>query len=89
MFYVIKQIKCKRSQTRFGVLLDMAQRRPVTVEKNGRPIVVVLSIEDFSYYEKLEDEILALKARQAEQGGWLNPSESANFLAKLGIAKQN
>jgi len=86
---LINKLNAKEAKTRFGVLLDMAQRRPVTVEKNGRPIVVVLSMEDFSYYEKLEDEILALKAHQAEQEGWLNPAESADFLAKLGVSKQN
>lgn len=46
-----EKLNAKEAKTRFGVLLDMAQRRPVTIEKNGRPVVVVLSMEDFSHPE--------------------------------------
>ncbi len=77
------KLNAKEAKTRFGVLLDMAQRKPVTIEKNGRP-VVVLSVDDFSYYEKIEDELLALKASQAEKGGWVGQDESADFLSRLG-----
>lgn len=80
-------LSAKNAKTNFGMLLDMAQRQPVTIEKKGRPVVVVLSLQDFSHYEQLEDELLALKAKQAEKEGWLDKNESANFLAKLGTAK--
>lgn len=81
------KLSAKEAKTHFGLLLTMAQRNPITIEKNGRPIVVVLSLHDFSHYEQLEDEILALKAMQAEKGGWLNTDESADFLANLGSTK--
>ena len=35
------------AKTRFGQLIDAAQRRPVTVTKNGRAAVVVMSVEDY------------------------------------------
>ena len=31
------------AKTHFGALLDMAQRNPVTIEKKGRPVAVLLS----------------------------------------------
>ena len=35
------------AQTRFGQLIDVAPRRPVTVTKNGRAAVVVMSVQDY------------------------------------------
>jgi prevent-host-death family protein len=76
-------LSAKEAKTHFGMLLDMAQRQPVTVEKNGRPVAVVLSLHDYSQFEKMEDELLALKAGQAAKSGWVNKKKSAEFLAKL------
>lgn len=82
------KLSAKDAKTHFGLLLDMAQRHPVTIEKKGRPVVVVLSLHDFSHYQQVEDELLALKALQAEKEGWLDQNESADFLVKLGTAKK-
>lgn len=81
------KLSAKEAKTHFGALLDMAQRQPVTIEKNGRPVAVVMSLHDFSHFERLEDELLALKAMKAEKDGWLGQNESAAFLAKLGKDK--
>lgn len=45
------------------------------------------SKNDFLYYEPSEDELLALKAKQAEKEGWLDQNESAEFLSQLGTIK--
>lgn len=34
------------AQNQFGKLIDTAQREPVTITRRGRPVAVVLSIED-------------------------------------------
>ena len=39
-------------------LLDTAQREPVTIEKQGRPVAVVVSIEDYKASELLKIEAL-------------------------------
>lgn len=82
-------LSAKEAKTHFGLLLDLAQRHPVTIEKKGRPVAVVLSLHDYSYFEKMEDELLALKAKQAEEEGWLDQNESADFLSQLGTTKKN
>lgn len=46
----MKTMSAKEAKNAFGLLLDNARARPVTVEKHGRPVVVVLSIEE---YERL------------------------------------
>ena len=37
----------------FGYLIDLARAEPVTIEKHGRPVVVVLSIEEFERLKAL------------------------------------
>jgi prevent-host-death family protein len=43
----MKSMSAKDAKNRFGFLLDTAQAEPVTIEKHGRPIAVVLSVEQF------------------------------------------
>ena len=46
----MKSMSAKEAKNGFGLLLDTARAEPVTIEKHGRPVVVVLSTEE---YEKL------------------------------------
>jgi prevent-host-death family protein len=46
------------AKNRFGKLLEMAQRGPVTVTKNGRPSAVVLSEDEYERLRKLGVEEL-------------------------------
>lgn len=43
----MKTMSAKDAKNGFGLLLDTARAEPVTIEKHGRPVVVVLSIEEF------------------------------------------
>jgi prevent-host-death family protein len=40
-------MSAKDAKNSFGLLLDSARAEPVQVEKHGRPVVVVVSIEEF------------------------------------------
>lgn len=82
------KLSAREAKIHFGELLDMAQRQPVTIEKHGRPVAVVLSLPDFARYEQLEDEYLALKAMQAEKEGWLDQDKSADFLRQIGTVEK-
>ncbi|MGH8191548.1 MAG: type II toxin-antitoxin system Phd/YefM family antitoxin [Rhodanobacteraceae bacterium] len=42
----MKTLTSMEAQNRFGELLDAAQREPVTVTRRGRPVAIVVSIED-------------------------------------------
>lgn len=46
----MKTMSAKDAKNAFGLLLDRARAEPVTVEKHGRAVVVVLSVEE---YERL------------------------------------
>ena len=46
----MKSMSARDAKNRFGLLIDTARQEPVSIEKHGRPVVIVLSIED---YERL------------------------------------
>ncbi|MGO9267972.1 MAG: type II toxin-antitoxin system Phd/YefM family antitoxin [Candidatus Binataceae bacterium] len=46
----MKSMSAKDAKNAFGLLLDTALGEPVTIEKHGRRVVVVLSVEQ---YERL------------------------------------
>lgn len=43
----MKHISAKDAKNGFGLLLDTARAEPVVIEKHGRAVVVVLSIEEY------------------------------------------
>ncbi len=53
------------AKSHFGELLDIARREPVTIEKHGRPVVVVLSTEE---YEELEAIKLSRLRSEVDKG---------------------
>jgi prevent-host-death family protein len=48
----MQSMSAKDAKYGFGRLIDLARSEPVVVEKHGRPVVVVLAIEE---YERLRD----------------------------------
>ena len=45
------------AKSRFGQLLDSAQREPVEIEKNGRPFAVMLSKHDYDALQRQVQEL--------------------------------
>lgn len=43
----MRTMSAKDAKNSFGLLLDYARAAPVQVEKHGRPVVVVISVEEF------------------------------------------
>jgi len=42
-------------KTRFGEYLDRAQREPVEIERSGRPVAVMVSVEEYEALVRAED----------------------------------
>jgi prevent-host-death family protein len=40
-------MSAKDAKDGFGRLIDLARLEPVTVEKHGRPVVVVMAVEEY------------------------------------------
>lgn len=51
----MKTITAKEAKNGFGRLIDNALAEPIAVAKHGRPVVVVLSIEEYERLKKPND----------------------------------
>lgn len=43
----MKTLSARDAKNKFGYLIDTARQEPVSIEKHGRSVVVVLSVEDY------------------------------------------
>lgn len=59
----MQSMSAKDAKYGFGRLIDLARSEPVTVEKHGRPVVVVLAVEE---YERLCDAVGGMERRLEE-----------------------
>ena len=69
----MKEITAREAKNRFGQLLDAAQRSPVSVTKNGRPVTVMLSTELYdqlrgSAWERLTSTMDAMGEEASARG---------------------
>lgn len=80
----MREVTAKEAKNRFGRLLESAQRAPVRVTRNGRPVGVMMSMQQFERlrgvaWERLADTMDAL-GREASATG-LTDSELESLLA--------
>ena len=52
----MKTIPAREAKRWFGRLVDTARAEPVVVEKHGRPVVVVVAIEEYERLKSAERE---------------------------------
>jgi prevent-host-death family protein len=50
----VKTLSAKDAKYGFGRLIDLARSDPVAVAKHGRPVVVVMAVEEFERLRALE-----------------------------------
>jgi antitoxin Phd len=90
LFYEVRimfTFGAREAKNEFGRLLDTAQRETVTIKKKGRPVAVVMSIDEFKRLEEAEDALWAILAKASEVEGLVSPEESEKFLESLRHAK--
>ena len=75
----MKTVSAYEAKSRFGKLLDTARRGPVTIEKHGRPVAVLLSKEEFDEIEAMKLEHLRGEVRKGiedlERGDFVEVDE--------------
>ena len=54
----MKSVSAHEAKARFGQLLDAARVDPVTIERHGRPVAVLVSIEEYDSIEAMKLERL-------------------------------
>ncbi|ENA9696679.1 type II toxin-antitoxin system Phd/YefM family antitoxin [Salmonella enterica subsp. enterica] len=56
-----------QAKTQFGEMMSRAQREPVSITRNGKPSIVVLSAEDYAVFEELKMQDLRRILEQSDQ----------------------
>ena len=79
----MEKIAAGEAKNSFGKMLDTVQKHPVIIEKKGRAVAVVMSIEEYEKLEKLENEFWLDKASKAEKRGFIGERKSAKLLKEL------
>ncbi|WP_347888073.1 type II toxin-antitoxin system Phd/YefM family antitoxin [Nitrosomonas europaea] len=59
----MKAITAKDAKNKFGEMLDTAQREPLTIEKHGRAVAVIMSVQE---YQQMKLERLRAKLAAGE-----------------------
>jgi len=59
----MKTMSAREAKNAFGLMIDTARAEPVLIEKHGRGVVVVVSVEE---YERLS--VQSGRAEKAESG---------------------
>lgn len=93
---LMKTLAASEAKNRFEKLLDWARREPIAIEKQGRQIAVMLSIEEYERLSALdsqlepvheesndEDQFWALRAEKAKKEGFIGQEESEALLEDL------
>ncbi|MFC3074599.1 type II toxin-antitoxin system Phd/YefM family antitoxin [Shinella pollutisoli] len=57
----------KDAKNAFGMLIDLARSEPVTIEKHGRKVVVVMAVEEFERLKALDARIQSSKVVEKER----------------------
>lgn len=53
----MKTMSAREAKNAFGLLIDTARAEPVLIEKHGRGVVVVISIEEYERFSGFESRI--------------------------------
>ena len=61
----MKTMSAREAKNAFGFMIDTARAEPVLIEKHGRAVVMVISVEE---YERLHDAAKGSAARSDDTG---------------------
>lgn len=83
----VRKVNATEMKQRLGQYMDYALTGPVVVEKSGRPLVVMLSVDEYDRLCAFEDAFWAQKAKDAEKSGWASEEEVAAVIERFNRAE--
>ncbi len=75
----MKTVTATELKTKTGETLDAAQKEPVTIEKNGRPIAVIVPQADYERLIRMENDYWLTRVESAEKSGYIGTESTTNF----------
>ncbi|MBX9879552.1 MAG: type II toxin-antitoxin system Phd/YefM family antitoxin [Candidatus Obscuribacterales bacterium] len=79
----MKTVTATELKTKTGETLDAAQREPVSIEKNGRPIAVIIPQADYERLTQLENDYWLARVEAAEKSGYIGAKATTNFFKDM------
>lgn len=77
-------LTANEAKTQFGEMLLKVQKSPVHINKNGKPVAVVLSVEDYQELEKAKLQFIQSRFYKAQDELKKNQlTDGAEFVNKL------
>jgi prevent-host-death family protein len=76
----VKTVSATEIKNRLGQYLGRVAVEPVAIEKNGRPVAVLLSFEEYEVLRRSDDAFWGEAARAAEAEGFLSVEDSLRRL---------
>ena len=83
----MKALTANEAKTQFGNLLLNAQREPVQINKNGKAVAVMMSMDDYQNMESLKLKLLQDRAERAKED--TNRVEGTLFFQELIAGKHD
>lgn len=68
----MRSMSAKDAKYGFGRLIDLARAEPVLVAKHGRPVVVVMSVEEYERLKNIKDDDVEKRTKNSK------PTRSTN-----------
>ena len=73
-------------KNKFGQMLEAVVSEPVTIEKKGRPVAVMMSIAEYERLVEIEDRYWGEKALKALEEGFASDAETKALIeGKIGV----
>jgi len=76
----MKKIAATEAKNQFGHLLEMVLTKPVTIEKKGRPVAVILCFAEYQRLTEIEERFGGDRALNALESGFLSENEAKTRL---------
>jgi antitoxin Phd len=81
----MKEAAATDVKNKFGQMLEAVMSEPVTIEKNGRPVAVMMSMAEYERLTEIEDRYWGEKALKALEEGFASDAETKALIeGKLG-----
>jgi len=80
----MQSLTANDAKTQFGEMLLKVQREPVQINKNGKPVAVVISMDEYQQMEEVKFTLLQERAARAKldiENG--NLTEGEQFMSDL------
>jgi prevent-host-death family protein len=76
----MKRITATELKNKTSEAIAAAQKEPISIEKNGRPVAVMIAQADYEHLMQLENDYWLARIEVAEKTGYIGTEATASFI---------